>query len=81
MKAIVVKALDRKRFNALAGLSRSPSAALISEELSWHSNENETVIGVVLRDTVDDDFVAVVLVRDTGRRFRTFEVEISIDSE
>lgn len=81
MKAIVVKALDRKRFNALAGLSRSPAAAYISEELAWYANEDETVIGVVLHDVIDDDYAAVVLARDEGGRFRAFDVETSIDTE
>lgn len=81
MKPIVVKALDRKRFNALAGLSRSPAAAYVSEELGWYSNKDETVIGVVLHDVIDDDFAAAVLARDEGGRFRAFDVESSIDTE
>lgn len=81
MKPIIVKALDRKRFNALAGLSRSPAAAYISEELGWYSNEDESVIGVVLHDIIDDDFVAVVLVRDEGGQFRAFDVDCSIGTE
>ena len=81
MKPIVVNALDRKRFNALAGLSRSPAAAYISEEIGWYSNEDETVIGVVLHDVIDNDFAIVVLARDEGGRFRAFDVESSIDTE
>jgi hypothetical protein len=81
MKPSLVKALDRKRFNALAGLSRSPAAAYVSEELGWYSNEDETVIGVALHDIIDDDFAAVVLARDQGGRFRAFDVQSSIETE
>jgi hypothetical protein len=80
MKTVIVKALDQKRFNALAGLSRSPAAAYVSEELAWYANEDETVIGVVLHDIIDDDYAAVVLARDEGGRFRAFDVESSIDT-
>jgi hypothetical protein len=76
--SIQVNDLDRKRFNALAGRSRSPAAAYISEELAWFANTEETVIGVVLRDTVDNDFAAVVLGRDEVGAFRAFDQEVSM---
>jgi hypothetical protein len=62
--SIQVNDLAQKRFNALAGRSRSPAAAYIFGELAWFANAEGTVIGVVLRDTVDNDFAAVVLGRD-----------------
>jgi hypothetical protein len=76
----MIKTLDRKRFNALAGLSRSPGAAYFSEELAWYANEDETVIGVILHDIIDHDYAAVVLARDEGDRFRAVDVDSSIDT-
>lgn len=76
--SIQVNDLDQKRFNALAGRSRSPAAAYISEELAWFANIEETVIGVVLRGTVDNDFGAVVLGRDEVGAFRAFDQEVSM---
>jgi len=73
--------IDIKRFNALAAQSRSAGAAYISEELEWFSDEQEIVLGVVLRDTVDDDYVAILLGRDEGGRFRCFDLETSILSQ
>jgi hypothetical protein len=73
-----VKEIDAKRFNALAAQARSPAAAYISEELAWYANADETVIGVILLDTIDDDYVAIVLGRDEGGRFRAFDQEVSI---
>lgn len=81
LKPVVVKPLDVKRFNALAGHSRSPAAAYVSEELAWYTNESETILGVILLDTVDNDYAAVALARDDGGRFRAFEVEASFESE
>ena len=39
MKKIIVKEMDEKRFNAIAGYSRSPAAAYVSRELGWYSND------------------------------------------
>ena len=68
MNPICVNEIDKKRFDALAGLSRSPAAAYISEELGWFANENETILGVLLHDSVDDDFAAVLMACDEGGR-------------
>jgi len=81
MDKIVVNKMDQKRFNAIAGYSRSPGAAYISQELAWYSNEDESVIGVILLDTIDFDYVAVVLGRDEGGRFRAFDIESSIPAK
>src|SRR5712692_1754106 len=81
MKKFTVKALDRKRFNILAGLSRSPAAAYFSEELAWYSNDDETILGVLLHDIIDNDYVAIVLAQDEGSRFRAFDLECSIETE
>lgn len=81
MDEIVVKSLDIKRFNALAAQSSSPAVAYISEELEWYADSNEIILGVVLRDTVDDDFVGILLGRDEGNRFRTIDVKASIPTQ
>jgi len=80
VEVITVKKIDVKRFNALAGMSRSPQAAYIGEELAWYSNNEETVIGVLLLDTIDKDYVAIILGRDEGGRFRAFDLEASIET-
>jgi len=77
MKPIHIKKLDEKRFNALAGHSRSPAAAYVSRELAWYSNQDESVIGVLLLDIIDNDFASVVLSRDEGGRFRAIDIESS----
>jgi len=76
-----IKSIDVKRFNALAAHTRCPAAAYVSRELRWFSNNGETLLGVLLLDTVDDDFVGVILGRDEGGRFRCIDVESSIPTE
>ena len=73
-----IKALDKKRFDALVHQSRSPAATYISVEQSWWTVPDESVIGVVLEDTIDNDFLGIVLGRDEVGQFRTFDISGSI---
>jgi hypothetical protein len=73
MESIDVVEMDVKRFNALAGHSRSPAVEFVSRELAWYSNPDETVLGVILFDIIDEDYAAVVLGKDEGGRFRAFD--------
>lgn len=47
---------------------------LFSEELEWYADDNERVVGVLIRDMTDDDFGGVVLGRDKVRRFRAIGI-------
>lgn len=76
-----MKRIDIKRFNALAAHSRSPAAAYMSRELAWFANETETLLATLLLDTVDGDYVGVILGRDEGGRFRCIDVEAGIPTE
>lgn len=80
MTPIIVKSIDLKRFDALAAHTRSPAAAYISEEIAWYANESETVLGVLLRDKIDNDFVGVLLGRDESGMYRCFDVQASIET-
>jgi hypothetical protein len=75
-----MKRLSRLRFDALAGYIRDPRSALVSEELAWYGEQDERVLGVILRDTVDDDYVSIVLGRDERQCFRAVDVDSSLPS-
>jgi len=75
-----VKQLPQARFNAYVNWIRSPAVDFVSEELTWYSDEEERVIGVVLRDIIDNDFVYVVLGRDEGGVFRCVDSQASLRS-
>ena len=77
---IKISEMTEQRFNALAAHSRSAAAAYISEELAWYKNEDESLIGVLLLDIVDDDFAAVVMGRDENGAYRAIDYEASIES-
>ena len=70
----MVKKLDKKRFEALVFQSRSPAAAYISRELSWWTTSDESLIGVVIQDTIDDDYFSVVMARDETGQFRAIDI-------
>jgi len=81
MEELKIKKIDVKRFNAFVGQSRSPVAAYVGQELAWYSNTEETVIGVLILDIVDNDYVAVILGRDESGRFRAFDTNSCIQTE
>ena len=78
MKKIKIQKLDPKRFNALAGHSRSPAAAYVSKELEWYRNEDESLLGVILLDIIDNDYVSIMMVPDEAGRYRCFKLKDSI---
>ena len=81
MKPVIIKPIDIKRFNALASHTRSPAAAFISEELGWFANKDESILAVLLRDTIDNDFVGIILGRDESGKFRCFDLQATIEDK
>lgn len=80
MKPIEIHEIDVKRFNALVTASRNPYLEDYSVELEWYANDDETILGVVLLDTTDDDFAAILMARDEGGRYRCFDLETCLES-
>jgi hypothetical protein len=52
----------------------------MSEELSWWSNHDETLLGLIFRDVTDDDFGWMILARDRAGRFRCIDLDTSLRS-
>jgi ribosomal protein L30/L7E len=75
---IDIKPLALLRFDALAGYAREPELVLFAEELEWYASHDERVIGMLLRDRTDSDFVVIILGRDERLRFRSIDVEVSL---
>ncbi len=74
-----IKPLTRARFSALC-FSRRPLAAMMSREVEWWSDAQERVLGIVLLDLTDKDWVWIVLGRDEQGLFRAIAVNASIPS-
>ena len=54
-----IKTLDKVGFDVLC-YSRTPFAHAISKEVEWFSDDNEIVIGIVLLDLVDSDWLWII---------------------
>ena len=65
-----MKAVDRLRFNALAGYARAPYTMAIYDEVEYATTEDERVLGMIVHDRIDDDFGGVLFGRDERLRFR-----------
>lgn len=72
------KRLSPERFNAFVAWTRSPTIALVGEEMEHFSSADEHVLGVIVRDLTDRDFGYVVLGRDRKLRFRAIETVVSL---
>lgn len=75
-----MKAISKERFNALCR-SRRPTADYVSREVEWFSDDDERVLGLVLLDTVDNDWVWMVLGRDEAGVFRCIDLGVSIPTQ
>lgn len=58
------------RFNAIAGYARMPMSDVFGEELAYFEVEDGKVVGMVLVDRFDGDFLGIVFARDARLRFR-----------
>jgi ribosomal protein L30/L7E len=76
--AIDIKPVARRRFDALAGYAREPELRLLAEEMEWYASDDGRVIGMLLRDRTDNDFVVAILGQDERLRFRAIDVEVSL---
>lgn len=81
LKKIQVKEISKKRYDIYGMFSRSPATEYFSRELCWYSNEEETLIGTVLLDIIDNDYSAVVSARDEHGMFRAIDHAHSLPSE
>jgi hypothetical protein len=75
------KPLSAARFDIYAMGARLSFTRLVSEELSYWSDANEKVLGMVFRDLVDNDFGWILFARDRVGRFRCVDVNSSLTRE
>jgi hypothetical protein len=73
-----VRCVSKARFEALS-YARVPFVKQISEDIEWFSNQNNVVLGAILLDKIDNDYVAMVLGRDEAGVFRFIDCEHSIE--
>ena len=77
---MATKSISQARFDALC-FSRRPGTKYYGEEREWYADENENVLGVVILDRTDEDWLYVVLGRDELARFRAIDQEINFRTD
>jgi len=60
--------------------AKNPAVDLISRDKEWYADKDRIIIGAVLLDTVDNDWVYIILGRDQAGTFRWIEGEVSIEN-
>lgn len=71
---MLVRSIDLTRFNILAAYTRLPTAFLLSEELEHFATDGDRVLGVLIRDKVDDDYAGLVLGKDESGQYRCVDI-------
>lgn len=74
------KPLSPARFNLLAIGTRMSPVAYLCEEVSYWTDLEERVVGLVARDRYDDDYAWSLLARDRNGRFRAADLNVSLRS-
>ena len=65
-----MKKISPIRFDALAGYARQPGTFYMAEEIGWYEHGGERVLGLLVRDKIDNEFTGLVFARDRKLRFR-----------
>src|SRR5262249_8104637 len=72
-----IHSILKSEFEAL-GIYRDAEAELVSEEKEWFASIDRSVVGTAIRDRVDNDWVYVLLARNSEGRFEMNNVQINI---
>ena len=65
------------RFNLLTTGTRLSITEYMCTEISWWTTEAEDLLGLVAQDTIDNDFLWIILARDKIGRFRWVKEEMN----
>ena len=74
---MAVKKITEEEYNSFEP-ARHPDASRTGEELEWYTTASQNVIGMVVRDTIDDDYLYVVQGPDQSGDFRAIDLGVSI---
>lgn len=69
---MIIVPISQARFDALT-YSRNPAVKYFGEEVEWYSDSREKVLGVLLLEKIDNDWIFVILGRDEKALFRAID--------
>ena len=76
---MAIESLTKVQFDAFRP-ARNLNLLPIGEEAEWFADEARNILGVLVRDRVDDDWGYVILGRDEESRFRAVTLDVSIET-
>jgi len=76
-KPIKIKKINKHRFDIYMLFTRHPKIEMHTEELEHYSNEDDSILGLILFDYIDMDYNYLLMCRDENKQFRPFEVKVS----
>lgn len=77
--ALSVRNIKQSRFNSLAAYARDPRIKSHSVELEWYESSDGKILGTLINDKIDDDYVGLILARDLNRKYR-FILHVAFES-
>ena len=76
-----LRRLSEYEFESFPHVDRPPPYYLIAEPREWYAHEQEHLLGVLVRDKIDDDWSYAVLGKDHRSTFRYIDGETSISTQ
>ena len=75
IQPIKIEKINKHKFNMFMLFTRHPMLKSFAKELEYYSNEDNSLLGVILLDFTDKDFNYVLMVRDENKQFRAFDIK------
>lgn len=69
-----MKEISVVRFNAIAGYARQPMSQIYGEEIAYFEGANSSLMGMLIRDRLDNDFFGMLFGQDKKLRFRSISM-------
>lgn len=67
---LTVKEITQSRFNSLAAYARNPRIKSHSVELEWYESNDGKILGTLIMDLIDNDYVGILMARDLNKKYR-----------
>jgi len=75
----MVIGISKERYG-IYSFSKLPAADIYGEEKEWYADHLENILGAIILDKADQDWLYVVLGRDEDGQFKCIDVQINFDT-
>lgn len=74
-----IKSISKKEFYQL-NVIKETKLDVFATEIEWFKDNENRILGVLLKDKIDDDFSYVIFASEVNNTFRAVDVKVSISS-